>query len=319
MTDATEILPPRRSHSTSTSVAIANTKGLEPTCEDYTSDESDGRILDSFLQGRNLPNTDNVSTKRSHRLYEPETFKAPKLQQRRSMSKDRNTQRVLEKLEQRDVDNGTSRSKNQFSKLREGSGRRDDNSALPRKPHRRKSKDAKDTSAVSGTVFSPPASGADHSGVSGTSVINNPKLLATVEDAIKRLVLPQLNAMSEKEHSKRKTAQRKTVANSSASELNSRRRYKFFRETPIGIDDTFGTESPQAAPKVSDADRPYTSAEPSTRTKGDFYLNQRKSPPRRVLPTSEEPTVKTYYATESCSLRALSFSRISPGTYKPNA
>jgi hypothetical protein len=130
-----------------------------------------------------------------------DTLKAPRHHRSRSLSKDRITQRVMEKLQQQAAEGGTSKSKDRSSKSREASRRREDELASPRKSHRRRSKDVE----ASGTESSYLSSNADRrSGVSGTSSsINNPKLLATVEDAIKRLILPELNALKEENRTSR--------------------------------------------------------------------------------------------------------------------
>ena len=133
----------------------------------------------------------------------PELLKAPKHQRSRSMSKDRITQRVMEKLQQQQqahADTSSSR-----TRKTEKTGR--DELTSPRKSSRRRSKDPRDEeiTTISGTESSLLSSNADRksaipsvrSGVSTTSSINNPKLLATVEDAIRRLILPELNALKE--------------------------------------------------------------------------------------------------------------------------
>jgi hypothetical protein len=132
-----------------------------------------------------------------------DSLKPIKSQRSRSLSKDRITQRVMEKLQQQAVE-GTSKSKDRSTKSRESSRLREDD----RKSHRRRSKDVEEVSAVSGTESSLLSSNAGRShavrsGVSGTSSINNPKLLATVEDAIKRLILPELNALKEENRTSR--------------------------------------------------------------------------------------------------------------------
>jgi hypothetical protein len=136
------------------------------------------------------------------------TLKPIKSQRSRSLSKDRITQRVMEKLQQQAVE-GTSKSKDRSTRSRESSRLREDDLTSPRKSHRRRSKDVEEVSGVSGTESSLLSSNADRrshaarSGVSGTSSINNPKLLATVEDAIKRLILPELNALKEENRTSR--------------------------------------------------------------------------------------------------------------------
>ncbi|KAF1829203.1 hypothetical protein BDW02DRAFT_178819 [Decorospora gaudefroyi] len=138
-----------------------------------------------------------------------DTLKAPKHERSRSLSKDRITQRVMEKLQQQAGESGMSKSKDRSTKSRETSRRREDELASPRKSHRRRSKDVEEVSGTESSLLSSNAdrrSGITHSarsGVSGTSSINNPKLLATVEDAIKRLILPELNALKEENRTSR--------------------------------------------------------------------------------------------------------------------
>lgn len=134
---------------------------------------------------------------------ESELLKAPKHQRSRSMSKDRITQRVMEKLAQQQQQQAEASS----SRVRKSEKTGRDELASPRKSSRRHSKDARgeEISTISGTESSLLSSNADRrsgvasvrSGVSTTSSINNPKLLATVEDAIRRLILPELNALKE--------------------------------------------------------------------------------------------------------------------------
>ena len=140
-----------------------------------------------------------------------DTLKPLKHQRSRSLSKDRITQRVMEKLAQQAGEGVSSRSKDSSSRSRD-TKRLSDELTSPRKSHRRRSKDTEEMSALSGTESSLLSSNADRrsgaahsnrSAVSGTSSINNPKLLATVEDAIKRLILPELNALKEETRTSR--------------------------------------------------------------------------------------------------------------------
>ncbi|KAH8712096.1 hypothetical protein GQ44DRAFT_713877 [Phaeosphaeriaceae sp. PMI808] len=133
-----------------------------------------------------------------------ENLKAPKHQRSRSLSKDRITQRVMEKLAQQQAAEGLA--------MKSAKKTTKEDLASPRKSHRRRSKDVEDGSAISGGTESSFLSSAGdrksgfsqtRSGVSGTSSINNPKLLATVEDAIKRLILPELNLLKEEKRTSR--------------------------------------------------------------------------------------------------------------------
>jgi hypothetical protein len=128
------------------------------------------------------------------------SLKAPRQQRSRSLSKDRITQRVMEKLQQQQAMEGAALKSKKTTKEEVSSSR---------KSHRRRSKDVEDASGTDSSLISSNAdrrSGISHSArsaVSGTSSINNPKLLATVEDAIKRLILPELNALKEENRTSR--------------------------------------------------------------------------------------------------------------------
>lgn len=135
-----------------------------------------------------------------------DTLKAPTRQRSRSLSKERITQRVMEKLQQKPVESGSATVKVTKSSR--------EDLTPSRKSHRRTSRSSRDEeiSALSGTDSSLLSSNVHRrsgdvhsvrSGVSGTSSINNPKLLATVEDAIKRLILPELNALKEEQQTQR--------------------------------------------------------------------------------------------------------------------
>lgn len=105
------------------------------------------------------------------------------------------------------------------------------------KPSRRKSSKGNEESVLSGADSSVLSSAISHShrsldassmrsGASKSS-INNPKLLETVEDAIRRLILPELNAIK-REQSKRESARRSSVSSGttvSKDENGSERRH----------------------------------------------------------------------------------------------
>lgn len=139
----------------------------------------------------------------SYVAEEPGMLKAPKHQRSRSLSKDRITQRVMEKLQQQQQ----AQAETSSSRTRDTKKTAKEELTSPRRSSRRRSKDPREeeVSAISATESSLLSSNADRrsgvasvrSGVSGTSSINNPKLLATVEDAIRRLILPELNALKE--------------------------------------------------------------------------------------------------------------------------
>ncbi|KAL1838226.1 hypothetical protein VTJ49DRAFT_2924 [Mycothermus thermophilus] len=131
---------------------------------------------------------------------------ADKLRSKTRESRERDSVSVS-KTRDRDKDR-----KHRSSKSRTSSLAREDKYAERAKSPRRRSKghtdslvSAADSSVVS-SAFAPSHRSADQhsvrSAVSKASSINNPKLLETVEDAIRRLILPELNALK-REQSKR--------------------------------------------------------------------------------------------------------------------
>ncbi|KAF2196945.1 hypothetical protein GQ43DRAFT_435578 [Delitschia confertaspora ATCC 74209] len=137
-----------------------------------------------------------------------DTLKAPTRQRSRSLSKERITHRVMEKLQQTPVKSGSPST----SKARDARTSREELTPS-RKSRNRTSRGSREEemSALS-TESSHLSSNINRrsgdtysmrSAVSGTSSINNPKLLATVEDAIKRLILPELNALKEEQRTQK--------------------------------------------------------------------------------------------------------------------
>ncbi|KAL8993635.1 MAG: hypothetical protein Q9169_006199 [Polycauliona sp. 2 TL-2023] len=135
-----------------------------------------------------------------------QTLKTPSRRRSRSLSRERLTQKVMEKLE--------SRPREVASEKRRSSGKvRSRNASKEQlvessKTHRRKSsRHQQEEISQSGTEsmltdISPKRrSGDQYSFRSGTSKssINNPKLLETVEDAIRRLILPELTTLKQEQ------------------------------------------------------------------------------------------------------------------------
>ncbi|KAF2653596.1 hypothetical protein K491DRAFT_602567 [Lophiostoma macrostomum CBS 122681] len=158
-----------------------------------------------------------------------DTLKPLTRRRSRSLSKERLTQRVMEKLAQKPVESDSTKVRSSKEELTPG-----------RKSRRRTSKSSRDEeiSAISGTESSLVSSNglrpeSIRSGASSKVSINNPKLLATVEDAIKRLILPELNQMRE-ETQKLKTSAKsdrnsresafETIDSTTSSRDHSRRR-----------------------------------------------------------------------------------------------
>lgn len=131
-----------------------------------------------------------------------------------SVSKTRDRDKDREKEKERDRRHRSSRS-------RTSSVAKEDKYAERAKSPRRRSKgysdsvvSAADSSVVSSALAPSHRSVDQHSirsGASKASSINNPKLLETVEDAIRRLILPELNALK-REQSSRKTRRDSTTS-----------------------------------------------------------------------------------------------------------
>ncbi|KAF1950636.1 hypothetical protein CC80DRAFT_426603 [Byssothecium circinans] len=176
----------------------------------------------------------------SETMETTDTLKAPTRQRSRSLSKERITARVMEKLQQQQKPVETSSSRTRAS--------RDESASR----HKRRSKGSRgeEYSAISGTESSLLSSNAHRrsgdahsviSGVSGVSSINNPKLLATVEDAIKRLILPELNALKEEQRTQKNRSKfedmsrdstYETVESTTSSRDGSKRRVSKSSSTP---------------------------------------------------------------------------------------
>ncbi|KAH7056031.1 hypothetical protein B0J12DRAFT_441043 [Macrophomina phaseolina] len=131
-------------------------------------------------------------------------LKAPSRRRSRSLSRERiMTQKIMEKLTKEQAESSKLKQRREKSASREKLS--EGKSTSRRKPSRSRREEA----LVSGTESSLLASDLSRrsgdtqsirSGMSTTSSINNPKLLATVEDAIKRLILPEINALKEHQH-----------------------------------------------------------------------------------------------------------------------
>ncbi|KAI9813611.1 MAG: hypothetical protein M1827_003681 [Pycnora praestabilis] len=163
---------------------------------------------DSFLDGN--PGTHTPERNRSRSMSRDElamakdSLKTPSRRRSRSLSRERITQKVIEKLGNKPRE--TSSKHHRSNKSRSGSLSKEQLAEAVKSPRRRSSRSHRDEELISGaessllstSQFSPSRkSGDQYSFRSGTSKssINNPKLLETVEDAIRRLILPELTAL----------------------------------------------------------------------------------------------------------------------------
>lgn len=169
---------------------------------------------DSMLEGNSADFAPHRRGSRgSHRevLVAENTLKTPPRTKDRSVSRERITQKVMEKLENRPGDvsgkkhrHGSktrSRSVSEEQILESGKSSR-------RRSSRQRAEDelpsGAESSLLTASQLSPKRqSGDQYSFRSGTSQssLNNPKLLQTVEDAIRRLILPELTALKHEQKS----------------------------------------------------------------------------------------------------------------------
>ncbi|KAI4130475.1 MAG: hypothetical protein LQ338_001706 [Usnochroma carphineum] len=176
---------------------------------DQTASEISSMPPDSMLEGNGTYITPKRTRSRSisrDAIVDNNTLKTPSRRRSRSLSKERLTQKVIEKLGKgpREVSSDKRRSSGK-SASRSASKEHVIETSKPSR--RRSSRHHHDEVSQSGaesilTDASPKRkSGDQYSFRSGTSKssINNPKLLETVEDAIRRLILPELTSLKEEQ------------------------------------------------------------------------------------------------------------------------
>ncbi|KAI9699763.1 MAG: hypothetical protein M1836_002798 [Candelina mexicana] len=161
---------------------------------------------DSFLDGHDGNRTPrrrrSKSLTRDEVVTTTDTLKTPSRRRSRSLSRERITQKVIEKIVRPRETSG----KHKHSRSRSRSVSKEHVHESTKSPRRRSSKSHREEEFTSGaessllttSQLSPSRKSVDqYSFRSGTSKssINNPKLLETVEDAIRRLILPELTAL----------------------------------------------------------------------------------------------------------------------------
>lgn len=176
---------------------------------------------DSLLEGRNsnraVRRTRSRSLEREKAGTTPDTLKTPQRRRSRSLSRDRSRERItqmaIEKLRSKPLESGTkhkrpsksrsrSVSKEHVEIVKAPSGRR----RASRTHHEDDPVSGVESSLLTNSQLSPThKSGDQYSFRSGTSKssINNPRLLETVEDAIRRLILPELTALKREQRTSR--------------------------------------------------------------------------------------------------------------------
>lgn len=169
---------------------------------------------DSMLEGNENSDVMTPKRQRSRSVSREEitlakdTLKTPSRRRSRSLSKERLTQKVIEKLEGKSRQSMGERHK-RSSKSRSRNVSKEQLTDSPKSSRRRSSRQHREEEVTSGaesslltSQISPTRkSGDQYSFRSGTSKssINNPKLLETVEDAIRRLILPELTTLKQEQ------------------------------------------------------------------------------------------------------------------------
>ena len=167
---------------------------------------------DSMLEG----NTGSVTPRRGSRstsreaVVTTDTLKAPSRRRSRSLSKERLAHKAMEKLAARPRE--VSREKHKHSsKTRSRSGSHDQPTEDVKSRRRRSSKGYKEEELASGaesslltaSQLSPRRESGDQysfrSGTSKSSINANPRLLETVENAIRRLIMPELETLKQEQ------------------------------------------------------------------------------------------------------------------------
>ncbi|KAL8721925.1 MAG: hypothetical protein Q9225_001481 [Loekoesia sp. 1 TL-2023] len=176
---------------------------------DQTASDISSMPPDSMLEGNGSYITPKRTRSRSisrDAVVDNNTLKTPSRRRSRSLSKERLTQKVIEKLgsKPREISSDKQRAS---GKPGSRSASKEHVTESSKASRRRSSRHYPEDVSQSGTESiltdaSPKRrSGDQYSFRSGTSKssINNPKLLETVEDAIRRLILPELNTLKEEQ------------------------------------------------------------------------------------------------------------------------
>ncbi|KAF2236365.1 hypothetical protein EV356DRAFT_530987 [Viridothelium virens] len=170
---------------------------------------------DSMLEGGAQPagvqRRRSRSVERTVEQSDDGTLKAPARRRSRSLSRERIKKRVMQELAERPKESSRHKHRSDRTSSKDYSRHRSSRHSREDDPISGAESSHLSASNVSGSAVSGSAvSGSQQSFRSGTSgsSITNPKLLHTVEDAIRRLILPELNALKEErktDHSQRRS------------------------------------------------------------------------------------------------------------------
>lgn len=201
-----EVLPGDGSELSGTTVS-REARYILPT-SDISSMPADS-MLDEQVSSdvRPMPQQDRSRGLTSNKVLEKDTLRLPYQSREQSLSHERLTEKVIQKLRDRprEVSSGSTKRRH-GEKSRSRSVSKETLDTEIRSPRRRSGKHREEDSTTTGaesSLISNSAlsahrkSGDQYSFRSGTSKssINNPKLLETVEDAIRRLILPELKEL----------------------------------------------------------------------------------------------------------------------------
>ncbi|KAI9828825.1 MAG: hypothetical protein M1819_006532 [Sarea resinae] len=208
-----EIEVMRKDGSDVSGTSLSQDRRYIPPTSDISSIPPDS-FLDNTDATRSPRRTRSRTVSREEVTAPTDTLKTPSRRRSRSLSRERIAQKVIEKLGSKPRESSSRRKHSSKSR----SISREQLGEGVRSPRRRSSRSQQEedfTSGAESSLLTSQLSPSRHSGDayslrSGTSrsSINNPKLLETVEDAIRRLILPELTALKEE----RKTHQGKSKA-----------------------------------------------------------------------------------------------------------
>ena len=152
-----------------------------------------------------------------------DNLKTPAIIRSRSVSKERLAQKAMEKLAARPRDVSSSSGKHKRSSKTRSRSISEENLEKHRRKSSRQHEEADSLKGADSTLSPPRQSGDQYSmrsGTSASSINANPRLLETVENAIRRLILPELETMRQEQRmqkSRRRFEQDSTVSASTAS------------------------------------------------------------------------------------------------------
>ena len=154
-----------------------------------------------------------------------DTLKAPSGKQTRSPSRERLTRKVIEKLEGKEprITAGKQKTSSKGRSRSVSKEQLTENVTSPRRrsgKHQRSEEVPSDPSVITGSQLSDARS---YKSDASKSSIANPKLLHAVEDTIRRLILPELNALKAEQKSRRDSeGRRDSVSSSRSGEISKR-------------------------------------------------------------------------------------------------